>query len=341
MKEISLRDKDWGEFTRVIKRITGFLSLSVAIWLTVCPVPFSWGDEQKLKVVTTVAPITNIVYNVGGDRIDLHGIVPEGVNSHTFEPAPSDAKFLAEADLIIVNGLHLELPTQNLATKVKKKAAKVLSLGDNTISRKEWKFDFSFPAAEGNPNPHLWPNILYAIKYAELSRDALIGLDPKNKDYYADNTKRYLAQLDQLDKAIFQCVKSIPEKSRKLVTYHDSFAYFAPRYGMTVVGAIQPSDFSDPTPREVARIIDQLKKERVPAIFGSEVFPSKVVNQIGREAGAKVVDTLRDDDLPGELNDPEHTFVGMMKQNMIHMTGALKGDPRCVEDLDARNIIGK
>ncbi len=311
------------------------------VGLVSLPISSPWAADRKIKVVTTVAPITNIVYNVGGNRIDLHGIVPEGVNSHTFEPAPSDAKVLAEADLIIINGLHLELPTQNLANKVKKKDAKVLSLGDNTISRKEWKFDFSFPESEGNPNPHLWPNIVYAMKYAELVRDALIGLDPKNKDYYTENAKKYLAQLAQLDKAIFECVKSIPEKNRKLVTYHDSFAYFAPRYGMTVIGAIQPSDFSDPTPREVARIIDQLKKEVVPAIFGSEVFPSKVVDQIGREAGAKVVDTLRDDDLPGAASDPEHTFVGMMKQNMIHMSSALGGDPGCAKGIDARNVIGR
>lgn len=310
---------------------------SAIVW----QIPFTWAADKRLKVVTTVAPITNIVYNVGGDRIDLQGIVPEGVNSHTFEPAPSDAKILADADLIIVNGLHLELPTQNLAAKVKKKDAKVLSLGDNTISRKEWKFDFSFPESEGHPNPHLWPNIAYAMKYAELVRDALTELDPKNKDDYIENTRKYLKQLDELDRAIFACVRTIPEKNRRLVTYHDSFAYFAPRYGMTVIGAVQPSDFSDPTPREVARIIDQLKKEKVPAIFGSEVFPSKVVRQIAREAGAKVVDTLRDDDLPGKTDDPEHTFVGMMKQNMIHMTDALGGDPACIQDFDARNVVEK
>jgi len=334
-------NKDRSELPIKTGRPTLLMSVLTVAWVTICLVTFSWAGEQKLKVVTTVAPITNIVYNVGGNRIDLRGIVPEGVNSHTFEPAPSDAKVLADADLIIVNGLHLELPTQNLAAKVKKKDAKVLSLGDNTISRKEWKFDFSFPESEGNPNPHLWPNIAHAIKYAELVRDALVGLDPKNKEYYTENTRRYFVQLDQLDKVIFQCVKSIPEKNRKLVTYHDSFAYFAPRYGMTVIGAIQPSDFSDPTPREVARIIDQLKKEKVPAVFGSEVFPSKVVAQIAREAGAKVVDTLRDDDLPGESADPEHTFVGMMKQNMTHMTAALGGSPDCIHGIDARNVINR
>ena len=109
------------------------------------PISSPWAGEGKIKVVTTVAPITNIVYNVGGKHIDLHGLIPEGTDSHTFEPAPSDAKVLAAADLIIVNGLHLELPTQNLAAKVKKNEAKILSLGENTISRKEWQFDFSFP----------------------------------------------------------------------------------------------------------------------------------------------------------------------------------------------------
>lgn len=292
-------------------------------------------------MVTTVAPITNIVYNVGGDRIELRGIVPEGVNSHTFEPAPSDAKILAAADLIIMNGLHLEIPTEKLALKVKKPATRILKLGDNTITRAEWRFDFSFPEEEGHPNPHLWPNIPHAMRYAELVRDALIELDPANADYYRDNAARFLAQLEKLDDAIFACVKTIPEKNRKLVTYHDSFAYFAPRYGMTVIGAIQPSDFSEPTPREVARIIDQLRREKVPAIFGSEVFPSKIVNQIGREAGARVIDTLRDDDLPGEADDPEHSFAGMMKQNLIILTSALGGDPSCMDGVDARNVVGR
>ncbi|MFQ5456144.1 MAG: metal ABC transporter substrate-binding protein [Nitrospirota bacterium] len=299
----------------------------------------AFADNKRLKVVTTVSPITNIVHNVGGNKIELHGIVPEGTNSHTFEPAPSDAKYLREADLIIVNGLHLELPTQKLASKVKKKETGILTLGDNTISKKDWQFDFSFPESDGHPNPHLWPNVAHAMRYAELTRDALIELDPDNKWYYMKNTTDYLAKLSRIDAAIFDCVKSIPEKNRKLVTYHDSFAYFAPRYGMTVIGAIQPSDFAEPTPREIVRIIEQLKKEGIPALFGSKVFPSKIVQQIGKEAGANVVDQLRDDDLPGDLNDPDHTFIGMMVNNMKVMTNALGGDPKCVRGIDAKNVV--
>lgn len=298
----------------------------------------SHASSDRLNIVTTVAPITNIVANVGGNRIDVRGVVPEGVNSHTFEPAPSDAKVLSKADLIIMNGLHLELPTEKLALKVKKADTHILSLGDATIGEEDWKFDFSFPKEAGHPNPHLWPNIALSMRYAEVTRDALVAIDPDHKDDYYANTTAYLAKLSKLDAAIFECVVSIPAANRKLVTYHDSYAYFAPRYGMKVVGAIQPSDFAEPTPREVVRIIKQLRAENVPAVFGSEVFPSKTLEQIAREAKATFIDELADDDLPGDINDDNHTFIGMMVNNMQTMTKALGGNPGCVADIDVANV---
>lgn len=290
---------------------------------------------EQLVVVTSVSPITNIVANVAAGRADVEGIVPEGVNSHTFEPAPSDAKKLKNADLIILNGLTLELPTIQLAQKVKKTSTPIFQLGDIAIDRNDWKFDFSFPESKGHPNPHLWPNVALSMRYAEIARDIFVKVDPAHKDEYFANTTAYLAKLSKLDAAIFTCVQSIPEKQRKLVTYHDSYAYFAPRYGMKVIGAVQPSDFSEPSPREVASIITQLRREQVPAVFGSEVFPSKVLAQIAKEAGAKFIDQLADDDLPGDAGDPEHTFIGMMTNNMRIMTQALGGNPACVKDVDA------
>jgi len=295
---------------------------------------------EKLEIITSVAPITNIVKNVAGDRANVVGIVPEGVNSHTFEPAPSDAKSLRKADLIIMNGLHLELPTIKLAESVKKSKTKIVHLGDLTVTPAEWKFDFSFPKDKGHPNPHLWPNVVLAMKYAELSRDALIEVDPSSAEIYRSNTKVYLEKLAKLDEAIFKCVKAIPVNQRKLVTYHDSYAYFAPRYGMTVVGAIQPADFSEPTPREVIRIIKQLRKEKVKAVFGSEVFESKILEQIAKEAGAKFIDQLADDDLPGQVGDKNHSFIGMMVNNMKIMSEALGGNAQCVANVDATNVNG-
>ncbi len=293
---------------------------------------------KKIKVLTTVAPITNIVRNVAGSNVELHGLIPEGSDSHTFEPVPSDVRYIAQADLIIVNGLHLETPTMHLTEANKKKTAVVVQLADQTISRKEWVFDFSFPEDKGDPNPHLWLNVAHAMKYAQLVREALVTVDPANKAAYEANAAAYLAKLKRLDEAIMATMRTMPEKNRKLVTYHDSWAYFCPRYGCKVIGAVQPSDFAQPTPKDMVALIKQLKAEAVPAIFGSEVFPSKVLDQIGREAKVKFIDTLRDDDLPGELDAPEHTYVGMMKENVETMARVLGGDPSLLKDIDPANV---
>ncbi len=292
--------------------------------------------HQKINIVTTVAPITNIVQNVGGSNVNVIGIVPNGTDSHTFEPVPTDAKLLANADIIIVNGLDLEIPTLKLATKVKKPDVPIVRLGNNTLQKKDWRYDFSFPRELGHPNPHLWTNIALAMRYAEIIRDNLIALDSLHAEAYEANTVTYIGKLKQLDSAIFDCVESIPMKNRKLVTYHDSFAYFAPRYGMEVVAAIQPSSFYEPGPREVIRVIEQIKKEKIPAIFGSEVFPSKVMEQIARETGAKFIDQLSDDELP---DFPKKSFIGMMAKNMTTMTEALGGNPACVANINADNLF--
>ena len=261
------------------------------------------------------------------------------MDSHTFEPVPSDVKYISEADLIILNGLNLETPTEKLAKARAKKGSKILKLGDNTITKKDWIFDFSFPEDKGDPNPHLWMNVAYAMKYAELVRDKLIEINPENSAYYKKNASKFLQRLNQLDKAIFTAVKTIPEKNRKLLTYHDSWAYFAKRYGMTVIGAIQPSDFAEPSPKDIAAIIDQLRSEEVPAIFGSEVYPSKVEEQIAREAKIKHITTLRDDDLPGKPGSKEHTYIGMMLENMRNMMPALGGRTDAFTPIDPSNII--
>ena len=282
------------------------------------------GQPDKLDVATTVAPISSLARNIGGDRIRLHGIVPDATNSHTFEPSPSDAKHLAAADLIIVNGLHLEQPTLDLAEASKKAATPIKMLGDNTITKAEWLFDFSFPESEGDPNPHLWMNVTYALRYAELMRDWFSEADAANKDFYAANYDKLKARLDELDGMIKQGVASVPEQNRKLLTYHDSWAYWARQYGFRVIGAVQASDFSDPSPQEVAKLIDQIKAEKVPAIFGSEVFPSPVLEQIGKETGVTYVDSLRDDDLPGSPGEPDHSYLGLMKYDVVTMVSDRK-----------------
>jgi len=298
-------------------------------------------QEDKLNVVTSVAPITNIVQNIGGDKINLVGLVPEGVNSHTFELIPSDTIKINDADLVIIDGLNLEANIEKIAENVisKNPSIRLLKLGDNTISKKEWVFDFSFPKEKGDPNPHLWLNVEYAIKFANLTRDKLMEMDPTNSQYYIKNSNKYTKLLNQLDEGIKKSIETIPAENRKLLTYHDSWAYFAPRYGMKVIGAIQASDFSDPSPKDIAGLIDQVRSEKIPAIFASEVFPTNIVDQIAKEGNVTVVETLSDDDLPGSTGDSNHSYVGMMIENMRNMILPLGGNIDALKDINPQNII--
>lgn len=293
----------------------------------------------KLRVVTTVSPITSIVENIGGDRIALEGVVPEGVNSHVFAPPPSLARVIADADLIIANGLFLEEPTLELAAANKRDDAPVLLLGDRAISREQWQFDFSFPESGGHPNPHLWPDPLLGLRYAELTQQQLAALDPANADYYRRNMEAFRQRINDMDAAIREAVASIPPENRKLITYHDSWAYFALAYGLEVIGAVQPSDFAEPSAREVAAIIDQVKELNLPAVFGAAEFPSDVLETIANESGSAFIDQLADDDLPGAPGDPEHSYLGLMRQNMRIMIPALGGNAAPLDAVDVSPVF--
>jgi ABC-type Zn uptake system ZnuABC Zn-binding protein ZnuA len=147
-------------------------------------------------------------------------------------------------------------------------------------------------------------------------------------------------KLDALDQAIKQAAATIPENNRRLLTYHDSWPYFARRYGFKIIGALQPSDFSDPSPREVARLIEQIKEEKVPAVFGSEVFPSPVLEQIAREGKTRYIDKLRDDELPGRPGEPRHSYIGMLIENLTIMFEALGGSAEALKKLDPSPVAG-
>jgi ABC-type Zn uptake system ZnuABC Zn-binding protein ZnuA len=292
------------------------------------------NDGGKLQVVTTVAPITSIVAQVAGDAADLRGIVPEGTNSHTFEPAPSVAELLSKADVIFVNGLKLEDPTKVLAEKNKAAGAKVVELGTTVLPESDYLYDVSFPKSEGKPNPHLWTDPTYARKYAEVARDTLAEADPDHADTYRANADAFAAQIDRFDAAMRTAFATMTPDQRKLLTYHDAYAYFAKTYGWTVVGAIQVDNFEEPSAREVARLIEQVRQEKVKAIFGSEVFPSPVLAQIGKETGVTYVDVLRDDDLPGKPGEAQHSWLGLMRFDYQTMVEALGGDATALKTFD-------
>ena len=295
---------------------------------------------RPLNIATTVAPITSIIANIaGGTSTSITGIVPEGTNSHTFEPKPSDAASLESADAIFINGLVLEEPTKDLAIANLKESANICELGTETLPESEYIYDFSFPKEGGKPNPHLWTNPPMAKQYAQVARDLLVRRDPVNAAIYEKNFVAFAVKIDALDQAIEIATATIPEDQRKLLTYHDAYAYFAKNYGYTVVGAIQPSSFDEPTPKEIAALILQVKKLGVKAIFGSEVFPSPVLEQIGLESDVRYVDVLRDDDLIGKPGDKEHSWLGLMRFNFVTIVEALGGDASALKLIDVQDVV--
>lgn len=285
-------------------------------------------------VVSTVAPVTDLVRQVMGERGTLVGLVPDGVDSHTFEPGPGDARVLSGADLFIANGLFLEEPSIDLARANLPDGAPIVTLADEVIAEDEWAFDFSFPAEDGVPNPHLWLDVGFAMDYVRQITATLTDVDPEGEATYVANSEAYLADLTALDDAIRNAIASIPEESRRLVTYHDSWPYFGRRYDIDVVGAVQPSDFSEPSASEVRTIVAQVEAQEVPAVFGSEVFPSDVLRVIADETGATYVEELSDDELPGSPGDAEHSYIGMMVGNVRTMATHLGGDPSLLDAVD-------
>ena len=297
-------------------------------------------DGRALEIVTTVAPITSIVSQiVGGTGASIRGVVPEGTNSHTFEPPPSAARVMEQADIVFMNGLVLEEPTRELAEANLADGSVICELGTAILPREEWIFDFSFPEEGGKPNPHLWTNPPMVKRYAEVVRDALSALDPESAPEYASNYETFAAVVDELDAAMTAATATMTADQRKLLTYHDAYAYFAVHYGWTVVGAIQPSSFEEPTPKDIVELIDQVRSENVQAVFGSEVFPSPVLEQIGRETGVRFVDVLRDDDLPGGPGDEEHSWLGLMRFNYVTMVESLGGNASSLLALDVSNRV--
>ncbi len=296
--------------------------------------------DRPLKIVSTVAPITSIVANIaGGTDVVITGLVPEGTNSHTFEPPPSAAKNLEDADLVFINGLVLEEPTKDLATANIQAGGEICELGTVILPESEWLYDFSFPKEGGKPNPHLWTNPPMVKEYAQVVLDTLVARNPANAETFSANFTAFAAKVDALDVAMQTATESIAVDDRKLVTYHDAYAYFAKHYNWTVVGAIQPSSFEEPTPKEIANLIRQVREENVKAVFGSEVFPSPVLEQIGKETNAKYIDVLRDDDLPGEPGDPEHSWMGLMRFNFVTLIEALGGDASALKALDVSDVV--
>ncbi|MGH2471050.1 MAG: metal ABC transporter substrate-binding protein [Candidatus Limnocylindria bacterium] len=283
-------------------RLVGVAASLVLALLAACA-PAS--TDGRVAVVATTTIFADLAGRVAGPDASVQSIAPAGASIEDFAPKPEDARKVTDARVIIVNGLGLDRWADPLLRNASKDA-RVVTLSDG-LARLD--VGEAGPFTEGNP--HFWFDVKYAKAYVERIRDALVAADPSHGDGYRSRATAYLAELDMLDAELKSKVAQIPAARRKLVTSHDAFPYFARAYGFTVVGFAQPEPDREPSPAELAELVDRVREELVPAIFSEAQVSPRLAETLAREAGVKTVVA----DLPTDsLGDPPaDSYVGMMR----------------------------
>ncbi|MER3456566.1 MAG: ABC transporter substrate-binding protein [candidate division GAL15 bacterium] len=293
------------------------LWLALLVGLAACtaaPAPSS----PKPKAVATINVLADLVAQVAGDRVEVFSLIPVGGDPHTYEPVPRDVQKVAEAQLVFYNGLGLEKWLEKLIENAGgQRVSVVLTRGLRPTVQTEGRY-------RGDPDPHLWMDPVFAKTYVVNARDALVAFDPGGRPVYEANAARTLRELDGLDTWIRQQVAQIPPQRRKLVTTHDAFRYFGQRYGFRVVGTIWGISTEDePSAQEIARLVDRIRAEGVPAVFVETTLNPKLMERVAREAGVRVGEKLYGDSLGPPGSDAD-TYVKMMRHNVRAIVEALR-----------------
>lgn len=290
----------------------------------------SFGATQPapLNVVASFSILGDMAQEIGGTHIALTTIVGPDGDAHSFEPAPKDVRALAAAQLLIINGLAFEgwLPRLVKASGFAGHEAvasrgivpRRLSAAEQALEDREGHG----PSHPASIDPHAWQSLANGEIYAQNIAAALALADPAHAPEYASRADDYIQRMKVLDNHIKTAFAAIPAERRKVVTSHDAFGYFGQAYGVRFVAAAGLSNEAEPSAKDIAGIIDQVRKERVPAVFIENITSPKLVEQIARETGAKVGGTLYSDALaqPGQ---PAGTYLGMFKWNAQQLIDAV------------------
>lgn len=279
------------------------------------------GDAEPRKLaVASTSIIADLVRNVGGERLDVKALVGANGDAHVYSPTPGDAREIAAAAIVFVNGLGLEgwLPRLVGASGSK---APVIAVSKGITPR---RMPDEEHLGRSVTDPHAWQSIADAKIYVANIRDRLVAVDPAGKAAYDANAQAYLAKLDDLDKEVRSAIASIPAHRRKIITTHDAFGYFGAAYGMSFIAPEGVSTDSEPSAKDVARIIRQIKQQNIPAVFLENVSDPRLIEQIARETGAAIGGKLYSDAL-SEPSGPAATYIDMMRHNVRELTKALGG----------------
>jgi zinc/manganese transport system substrate-binding protein len=267
--------------------------------------------QDRLHVVASFSILGDFVKNVGGDRVDVTTLVGPDGDVHVYAPAPADARKIADAGLLVINGLGLEgwLPRLLQASGGK---APIL-IATNGIA----------PLKLGSDaDPHAWQSVANAKKYVTNIRDALAAANAADAEVFRKQADTYLAKLDALDREVRDAIKQIPESRRKVISTHDAFGYFAAAYGIQFIAPLGVSTESEASARDIAGIIAQIKTAKIPAVFLERISDPRLMHRISAESGARIGGTLYSDSLTDEKGDAP-TYIDMVRHNIKALTSAL------------------
>ncbi len=302
---------------------------ALAAGLLLAQASLAASAQDKLPVVASFSILGDFVREVGGDRVAVTTLVGANGDAHVYSPTPADAKAMAGARLIVVNGLKFE----GWMTRLIKSSGAKAAVATATTGISPLKGDDDHDAKKGHAHghdhdvdPHAWQNAANAKVYVANIRDALAKADPAGKDAYEANATRYLAQLETLDGEIRAAIARIPADRRKAITSHDAFGYFVKAYGIQFIAPQGVSTEAEASAKDVGRIIRQIKAEKIPAVFLENVTNPRLVEQIARESGARIGGRIYSDAL-SDAAGPAGTYIAMMKHNISQIEKALAAGP--------------
>jgi zinc/manganese transport system substrate-binding protein len=273
--------------------------------------------EDRIKVVATFSILGDLARNVGGDRADIATLVGPNGDAHVYSPSPADAKKIADAKIVIVNGLGFEGWISRLVRASGSKVPVVVASKGVKPRRMEGGHGH-----DHDSDPHAWQSVANVKTYVANIRDALVAADPAGKATYEANATAYLGKLDALDQEVRDTVAKIPAERRRIITTHDAFGYFKQAYGVEFVAPQGVSTESEASAKDVAKIISQVRRQKIPAVFMENVSDPRLLKQISDETGAKVGGTLYSDALTNG-NGPAPTYIDMIRHNARTLSGAL------------------
>jgi zinc/manganese transport system substrate-binding protein len=292
-----------------------FRSILAAILLVA---PASASAADKPKVVASFSIIGDLVRNVGGDRIELVTLVGPDGDAHVYSPTPADGRRISEANVVFLNGLGFE-GWINRLVRASGTRATLVDTANGTSAVAEAPGRGHGRAAV---DPHAWQSVTNAKIYVANIRDALIAADPAGKEIYAARTDAYLARLDALESEVKAAIAAIPADRRRIITSHDAFAHFGTAYGLDFVAPQGVSTEAEASARDVGRIIRQIRKERIGAVFFENISDPRLIERIAQETGARIGERLYSDALSGP-DGPAATYIDMMRHNIRALSAAL------------------